>query len=78
MTCERCQGLMVRTQHYGLSILKRILWIWKCVNCGNVLDHTVIMNREQIWETGQHPSSGKAATPRIHCLPSKRRGKHAA
>lgn len=78
MRCERCEGLMIRAQHFAITVLQRKIWIWKCINCGNVLDHTIVMNRQHEWETNGHPTIGRDSLPRIHYLDKQVEEKPAA
>lgn len=42
MTCDRCQGCMLR-EH----IHRRGPWWWKCVNCGERLDGAILYQRAE-------------------------------
>ncbi len=45
--CERCQGLMVQDQ--SLDLLDTgddfIIWTWRCIACGNIVDPVILRNR---------------------------------
>lgn len=47
MTCTRCQGYMAEDHFLDLMETGGELWIkaWRCLNCGNVLDHIMEHNR---------------------------------
>ena len=48
MECQKCRGLMVRDllidvlDDTGNLFLKA----WRCINCGNILDPTIMTNRQ--------------------------------
>ena len=78
MKCERCDGLMVRAQHFGFSVFHRKIWIWKCLNCGNVLDRIIQSNRVHGLEKNGRPVTGRGALPRIGQPLKQTGGKQAA
>ncbi len=47
MTCQRCDGFMVNEDLMDLLESKEMLCRgWRCINCGETVDHLVIKNRE--------------------------------
>jgi uncharacterized Zn finger protein len=54
MTCTRCQGCMAEDHFLDLMETRGEMWIraWRCLNCGNVLDHVMEQNRTLY--AGQH------------------------
>ena len=55
--CMRCQGLCVRTQLQDGNL--RINHALRCINCGSVLD-TTILAMQQLQQLGKKPTpSGK-------------------
>ena len=60
-TCSRCQGLLVKT--FCISPAEGIagfqIEVFKCLQCGDVFDHTIMENR---WRSGhQHITQHKGA-----------------
>lgn len=48
MGCGRCSGLMV-AMHFGSGLVRSGSWEydgWLCLNCGNVVDPMILVNRE--------------------------------
>jgi len=47
MGCKRCQGLMVSDAFIDMDDDSGYLWlgVWRCVNCGEVIDFGVDQNR---------------------------------
>lgn len=46
MNCERCQGLLLADQYNVLAgVDLRDYVMWRCVNCGNIMDAQIIMHR---------------------------------
>lgn len=47
MTCTRCRGFMEEDHFLDLMESGGEIWItaWRCLNCGNVLDHVMEQNR---------------------------------
>jgi hypothetical protein len=46
MNCERCQGLFLADRYNVLAgIDLREYVMWRCVNCGNILDSQIVMHR---------------------------------
>ncbi len=43
MECPKCSGLMYM-ERVNDSIA--IFSVWKCINCGNIIDKTIIENRQ--------------------------------
>ena len=48
LVCQRCHGLMVaiRLEDQGSTTLREPLLGWRCLMCGNVLDPTIVANRQ--------------------------------
>ncbi len=47
MNCERCRGLLLADRYNVLAgIDLRQCLMWRCVNCGNILDAQIMMHRE--------------------------------
>ncbi len=47
MKCQRCDGLMVVDHYIDMEDDSGHLWLraWRCVACGNVLDHRIQRHR---------------------------------
>jgi hypothetical protein len=46
MNCERCQGLFLADRYNVLAgVDLRECVMWRCVNCGNILDAQIVMHR---------------------------------
>lgn len=45
--CERCQGFMVRDSIYHVEGQFLELQIGRCVNCGHVVDFTLLKTRQE-------------------------------
>lgn len=46
MNCERCQGLLLADRYNVLAgIDLHECTMWRCVNCGNILDAQIVMHR---------------------------------
>lgn len=43
MKCPKCNGFMYIDRFSDYSL---IFYSWKCLNCGSIIDHTVLTNRE--------------------------------
>lgn len=48
-TCSRCGGLMVfeRFTQEANRYQTSIFWGWRCVLCGDIIDKTILENRER-------------------------------
>ncbi len=44
MTCPKCNGMMYSER---LSDFFLTFYAWKCVNCGSIVDHTILENRQK-------------------------------
>jgi len=42
MTCQRCQGRMIREHVY-----RRGAWWWRCYNCGERVDAAILLARAE-------------------------------
>jgi hypothetical protein len=46
MNCERCQGLFLADRYNVLAgVDLREQMMWRCVNCGNILDSQIMKHR---------------------------------
>ena len=46
MNCERCQGLLLADRYTvlaGVDLREHVMW--RCVNCGNILDPQIARHR---------------------------------
>jgi len=51
MNCQRCNGLCVEDWVLAYDAEERSTTCWKCMNCGQVTDQTILANRrEQRWK----------------------------
>ena len=48
MNCPRCAGLMEKIDlfDFKFEIQRPIIGAWHCINCGEILDHLIVFNRE--------------------------------
>ncbi|MBI5180212.1 MAG: hypothetical protein HZA05_02265 [Nitrospirae bacterium] len=44
MTCPKCSGLMVSERFSDYFLM---FYAWKCLNCGTVVDNTIIKNKRK-------------------------------
>jgi len=44
MQCAKCKGLMVRER---FSDYLRIVYAWKCLNCGAIIDPIITQNQRK-------------------------------
>ena len=51
MQCEKCKGLMVRERFSDYFL---IVYAWKCINCGAIVDSTITHNQKK------HPAVNSA------------------
>ena len=51
MRCEKCKGLMVRERFSDYFL---IVYAWKCINCGAIVDSTITHNQKK------HPAVSNA------------------
>ena len=54
--CLRCSGFMIHDKFYGLQ---EDFWGWKCLNCGEIVDHVILENRG-VMKTGQETGTRRA------------------
>jgi hypothetical protein len=54
--CLRCSGVMIYDKFYGLQ---EDFWGWKCLNCGEIVDHVILENRG-VMKTGQERGTQRA------------------
>lgn len=46
MNCERCHGLFLADRYNVLAGVDHCECVmWRCVNCGNILDSQIVMHR---------------------------------
>lgn len=45
MACPRCQGLLISDYLYNQDEALSVLYIWRCINCGETFDPLIIRNR---------------------------------
>ncbi len=75
MGCKRCQGLMVSDAFIDMDDDSGHLWlgVWRCVNCGEVIDIGVAQNRhrQRLEVTGaiRRFRSRRRSPRRDHMLP---------
>lgn len=48
LKCSRCGGLMVQDHFIDMASDNGGLWVtsWRCISCGEVLDQTILKNRQ--------------------------------
>lgn len=48
MNCERCEGLLLLDRYNILANVDlREHMMWRCVNCGNIVDAQIMIHRAQ-------------------------------
>jgi len=48
MNCERCEGLLLLDRYNILANVDlREYMMWRCVNCGNIVDAQIMIHRAQ-------------------------------
>ena len=47
MCCPRCQGLLVLEQGWFGFDQEHQFTEYRCLNCGNILDDTIVRNRKE-------------------------------
>jgi hypothetical protein len=48
MNCERCKGLLLLDRYNILANVDlREYMMWRCVNCGNIVDAQIMIHRAQ-------------------------------
>ncbi len=50
MSCPRCNGLMIYERYQDML---EVFYAWRCVICGEVVDDTVLKNREDNKESNK-------------------------
>ena len=48
MTCARCHSLMVQDRAYDLLDTNIHCDIWRCVCCGYVVDHRILLHQRTV------------------------------
>lgn len=61
MTCPRCQGLLISDYLYSKDEALSVLYIWRCLNCGETFDSLIIRNR--ITPIGKEVAQKTKASP---------------
>lgn len=56
MACERCQGLMVQDDFFDLRESVRRLVVWRCVQCGEMVDPGIVTNRRRHLSGAESPA----------------------
>ena len=46
MNCQRCSGYMILESHYIPDEIEMTVYGWRCLNCGEVIDQTILHNRQ--------------------------------
>lgn len=66
MQCVRCQGLMVVDHLTDLKESNRSTWlpVWRCMNCGEVVDSHIAARRTSIRVTGRASPPTPGPAPR--------------
>jgi hypothetical protein len=54
--CDRCSGMMIHERFFGSS---EPFFGWRCVICGEVVDQTIIENRDHQSHGGEWDKRGK-------------------
>ena len=44
MDCPKCQGTMILERFSDFFI---VFYVWKCINCGAIIDRTISTNRRK-------------------------------
>lgn len=57
MKCTRCQGLMVLDKIYDPDGQFLHIDVWRCLNCGETLDPTILKARKDKKTQEESPSS---------------------
>ena len=66
MRCERCQGLFLADRYNvlaGVDLREQVMW--RCVNCGNILDSQIIAHRMRQKSRLSAPASAVMQSPEI-------------
>ncbi len=58
MKCKRCDGAMAREKFYGPG---EPFWGWRCIQCGEIFDLTILTNRAKTITLAEARSSGTSA-----------------
>ena len=62
MRCTRCQGLMVEDHLVDLKESNSSIWlhVWRCMNCGEVVDPSIVQRRtlSRLAGRSSRPTSG--------------------
>ena len=44
MDCPKCKGLMMMERFSDFFL---IFYAWKCINCGSIIDRTIVANKRK-------------------------------
>lgn len=63
MRCARCEGLMVEEHLFDVQNPSGEVWIggWRCVNCGEIVEATIMHNRQAVGRTAGRETAYRAA-----------------
>lgn len=65
MNCERCEGLLLLDRYNILANVDlQEHMMWRCVNCGNIVDAQIMIHRAQ-----QHRLPSAASVEQVHVDP---------
>lgn len=66
MQCARCQGLMVKDRLVDLQESNSSIWlhVWRCMNCGEVVDAHIVERRTMNRLAGRSSPPTSGAGPR--------------
>ena len=53
MTCQRCDGLMVRERYDDLELgsAEHEIPSWRCLNCGAIVDPVILAHHQTTYKT---------------------------
>jgi late competence protein required for DNA uptake (superfamily II DNA/RNA helicase) len=56
MKCDRCSGMMIHEEFFGPN---GSFFSWRCLICGEVVDQTILENRDHQNHGGEWDRRGK-------------------
>ena len=71
--CSRCQGMMIQDQVVRLDPTIR-LELWRCLNCGDLVDGTVLQNRLTPPQRQRHYPHRRALVSQPQLIQGRRSG----
>ena len=71
--CSRCQGWLIQDQVVRLDPRVRIE-LWRCVNCGDLVDRTVLQNRFEPAKLEKHYPHRRALVSQPQFIRGRRDG----